>query len=163
MAINVGSSSVGGISSGLLKDVTGNKNKSESALGGASFGDTLSEQIAKAETTASDKISNSSKASSQINGPSKTEAAMTSKPILQFSNHALERMSSRGIHFTPEQITKIEQGMQKASSKGSKEALVLTDENAMIVSLKNNMVVTVMDKNMLKENIFTNIDSTVFV
>jgi flagellar operon protein len=85
------------------------------------------------------------------------------KPILQFSNHALERMSKRNIHFTPEQITKIEQAMQKASQKGAKEALLLTDESALIVSLKDSKVVTVMDREMLKENVFTNIDSTVFV
>jgi flagellar operon protein len=87
----------------------------------------------------------------------------STKPILQFSNHALERMSRRQIHFTPEQITKIEQAMQKAADKGAKETLVLTDESALIVNLKDNKVVTVMDKAMLKENVFTNIDSTVFV
>lgn len=91
------------------------------------------------------------------------EASKSTKPILKFSNHALERMNTRGIHVSAEQITKIEQAMQKASDKGAKETLVLTDTSAMIVSLKNNMVVTVMGKDQMKENIFTNIDSTVVV
>ena len=109
---------------------------------GLSFSDTLTQQIDKAE---------------------KVVAPRSEKPILQFSNHALERMSRRQIHFTPEQITKIEQAMQKATEKGAKETLVLTDDSALIVSVKNSTVVTVMDKASLKENVFTNIDSTVVV
>lgn len=90
------------------------------------------------------------------------EEAKGDKPILKFSNHALERMNSRGIFFTPEQITKIEQAAGKANQKGGKEALIISDQNALIVSLKNNTIVTVMDKEGLKDNVFTNIDSTVF-
>ena len=72
-------------------------------------------------------------------------------------------MNTRGIHFTPEQITKIEQAAAKANQKGGKEALIISDENALIVSLKNNTIVTVMDRDGLKENVFTNIDSTVMI
>jgi len=89
--------------------------------------------------------------------------ALGEKPILKFSNHAVERMNSRGIHFSPEEITKFEQAAQKASEKGGKEALLISDDNALIVSLKNNTVVTVVDRNALKDNVFTNIDSTVIV
>lgn len=115
---------------------------SQTDQGGINFRETLDQQIDKAE---------------------KVDALKTPKPILQFSNHALERMSRRQIHFTPEQITKIEQAMQRATEKGSKEALVLTDDSALIVSLKNSTVITVMDKASMKENVFTNIDSTVIV
>jgi flagellar operon protein len=34
-------------------------------------------------------------------------------------------------------------------------------DSALIVSVKNKTVVTVMDKTALKENVFTNIDSTI--
>jgi flagellar operon protein len=91
-----------------------------------------------------------------------TEQAKGEKPVLKFSNHAIERMNSRGIYFSPEQITKIEQAAAKANQKGGKEALIISDNNALIVSLKNNTIVTVMDKEGLKDNVFTNIDSTVF-
>lgn len=80
---------------------------------------------------------------------------------IKFSNHAVERMRSRGIVYGPEMLNKIGQAMEKAAAKGAKETLVLTDNSALIVSVKNNTVVTVMDKNALKENVFTNIDSTV--
>ncbi len=80
---------------------------------------------------------------------------------LKFSNHAIERMQSRGISYSPEEMTRLGDAVQKAAAKGSKDTLVLMDNSALIVSVKNNTVVTVMDKNALKENVFTNIDSTI--
>lgn len=82
---------------------------------------------------------------------------------LKFSNHAVERMQSRGIRFSPEQMSKIESAVQKAAAKGSKDTLLLTENSALIVSVKDKTVVTVMDKAAMKENVFTNIDSTVMI
>lgn len=82
---------------------------------------------------------------------------------LKFSNHAVERMQTRGIRFSPEEMGKIESAVTKAASKGAKDTLLLTDNAALIVSVKDKTVVTVMDKTALKENVFTNIDSTVVV
>lgn len=82
---------------------------------------------------------------------------------LKFSNHAVERMQMRGIQFTPEQLNKIENAVQKAAAKGAKDTLLLTDTSALIVSVKNNTVVTVLDKTNMKDNVFTNIDSTVMI
>lgn len=82
-------------------------------------------------------------------------------PQLRFSNHAVERMQSRGISYSPQDLTRLGEAVQKAAAKGSKDTLVLMDQSALIVSVKNNTVVTVMDKNALKENVFTNIDSTI--
>lgn len=82
-------------------------------------------------------------------------------PQLKFSNHAIERMQSRGITYSPQDLTRLGEAVQKAAAKGSKDTLVLMDQSALIISVKNNTVVTVMDKNALKENVFTNIDSTI--
>lgn len=82
---------------------------------------------------------------------------------IRFSNHAIERMQSRGIVFSPERLGKIESAVERAAGKGAQETLILTDDSAMIVSVKNNTVVTVMDRNSLKDNVFTNIDSTVVI
>lgn len=82
---------------------------------------------------------------------------------LKFSNHAVERMQARGIRFSPEDMAKIESAVGKAAAKGAKNTLLLTDLAAMIVDVKEKNVVTVMDKNNLKENVFTNIDSTVMI
>jgi len=91
----------------------------------------------------------------------------TAKPAssspLKFSNHAIDRMQARGIRFSQDEMTKIESAVNKAASKGAKDTLLLTDNNALIVSVKDKTVVTVMDKTQLKDNVFTNIDSTVVV
>jgi len=85
------------------------------------------------------------------------------KSSIKFSNHAIERMQTRGISYDPQSLQKLDEAIKKAASKGSKDTLVLMDDSALIVSVKNNTVVTVMDKNSLKENVFTNIDSTVVI
>ena len=82
-------------------------------------------------------------------------------PSLKFSNHAIDRMRTRGINFSPEKMARIESAVQKAEAKGGKETLLLTDDSALIVNVANKTVVTFMDKNQLKENVFTNIDSTI--
>ena len=92
--------------------------------------------------------------------PGKAPAAGFAEP-LKFSNHAVERMMSRGIQFTPEDMTRLNEAVSRASAKGSKDSLILMNDSALIVSVKNKTVVTVMDKNALKENVFTNIDSTI--
>lgn len=80
---------------------------------------------------------------------------------IKFSNHAIDRMRSRGISYGPEDLAKIKDAVGRAAAKGSKDSLILMNDSALIVSVKNNTVVTVMDKNALKENVFTNIDSTI--
>lgn len=82
---------------------------------------------------------------------------------LKFSNHAIERIQNRGIQFQPGDMQKLTTAVEKASDKGSKNALVLLGENAFVVSVKNKTVVTAMDKSLMKENVFTNIDSTIIV
>ena len=80
---------------------------------------------------------------------------------VKFSNHAVERMRTRGISYGPDDIAKINDAVGRAAAKGSKDSLILMDDSALIVSVKNKTVVTVMDKSALKENVFTNIDSTI--
>lgn len=80
---------------------------------------------------------------------------------IKFSNHAIDRMRSRGISFKTEDMSKLSDAVDRAASKGSKDSLILMNDSALIVSVKNRTVVTVMDKAALKENVFTNIDSTI--
>jgi flagellar operon protein len=89
-------------------------------------------------------------------------AASAVKPEnLKFSNHAVERMMARGISFSPQDMERLNGAVARAQAKGSKDSLILMNDSALIVSVKNKTVVTVMDKNALKENVFTNIDSTI--
>jgi flagellar operon protein len=80
---------------------------------------------------------------------------------IKFSAHATSRMSSRRIAMTPELMGKLEKAVTGAANKGARESLVLLKNCAFIVNIPNRTVVTAMDGESLKENIFTNIDSAV--
>jgi flagellar operon protein len=96
-------------------------------------------------------------------GPVPAKANASAGTELKFSNHAIERMRARGIQFDPDKMEQIQMAVQKAASKGSKNTLLLSDDSALIVSVKDKTVVTVMDRSAMKENVFTNIDSTVVI
>lgn len=84
-------------------------------------------------------------------------------PSVKFSGHAAERLQRRNIVLSPENIQKLNQAVQKAEAKGCRESLILMDDLALIVSIKNHTVITAMDGEHIKENVFTNIDSVVIV
>ena len=82
---------------------------------------------------------------------------------VKFSGHALDRIRDRGISMSGELMKKLEGAVDSAAKKGSKDSLVLTNDAAFIVSVKNRTVITVLDRNAMNGNVFTNIDSTVVV
>lgn len=81
---------------------------------------------------------------------------------LKFSQHAKQRLESRNINLDGE-MEKIENAVQKAREKGSKDSLILMKDLALLVSVKNNTVITALDGDSIKENVFTNIDSAVII
>lgn len=87
----------------------------------------------------------------------------TQGSVLKFSKHASSRLTSRNIELTDSQVSRLEDGMQKANEKGIKDSLVLVDKLAFIVNVPSKTVVTAMDSNETNENIFTNIDGAVIV
>ncbi|MCR5790837.1 MAG: flagellar protein [Lachnospiraceae bacterium] len=82
---------------------------------------------------------------------------------LRFSKHASLRLSDRHIELSDSQLSRLQEGTQKAGEKGINESLVLMDELAFIVNVRNNTVITAMDQNEAGENVFTNIDGAVIV
>lgn len=80
---------------------------------------------------------------------------------LKFSAHASTRIKSRNIDLTPEVMGKLEKAVSGAASKGARDSLILMKNLAFIVNIPNRTVITAMDGESLKENIFTNIDSAV--
>ena len=82
---------------------------------------------------------------------------------LKVSGHAQTRLQSRNIELGQEQWDRVLAGVDKAAAKGAKESLVLVDNAALVVSIKNRTVITAVDQAQLKENVFTNIDSAMIV
>lgn len=82
---------------------------------------------------------------------------------LKFSGHAQDRMRTRSISFSPQEMKMVEQAVDKAASKGARESLLLINNKALVVSVRNRTVITAVDEASLKENVFTNIDSAVIL
>ena len=80
---------------------------------------------------------------------------------VRFSGHAQQRLKMRDIQFTAEQLERITDALDRAASKGARDSLLLVDNIAAVVSVENRTIVTVVGKETLKDNVFTNIDSAV--
>lgn len=80
---------------------------------------------------------------------------------LRFSGHALERLESRSIPMNENDMMRLQEAVDRAEKKGSKDSLVLDGEQAFLVNIPNKTVVTAVDIAELRERVFTNIDSTV--
>ena len=106
----------------------------------------------------------------------RTQPAIKSQPLgkgtdfqailadrLKLSGHAQTRLESREIQLDGDAWERVMQGVEKAAAKGAKESLVMVDDVALIVSVKNRTVITAVDQSKLKENVFTNIDRAVIV
>jgi len=82
---------------------------------------------------------------------------------LTFSKHAKQRLEQRNIEIDFGLIEKISGAVKKAAEKSIKNALVLSEESAFIVSVGSNVVVTAMNSAEMRENVITNIDGTVIL
>jgi flagellar operon protein len=80
---------------------------------------------------------------------------------LKFSKHANERLQNRNIELSEKQLEKLSEGTKKAQEKGISESLVMVDNIAFIVNVKNSTVITALDEG--EDKIFTNIDGAVIM
>lgn len=85
------------------------------------------------------------------------------KTEVSFSKHATIRSQERNIQMSPSEMTKLNEACDKATQKGIKDALIIMDRAAFIVNTPNKLVVTVVDKNEMQNNVFTQIDGAVFL
>jgi len=82
---------------------------------------------------------------------------------LKFSKHVSERIERRQINMSADKINSLETAVDKAAAKGARESLVLLNDLAVLVSVKNRTVITAMDRDNMKEGVFTQIDSAIIV
>lgn len=80
---------------------------------------------------------------------------------VNFSKHAMQRIERRGLQLDERRLERLEAAVERAEAKGSRDSLILLDELALVVSVRNRTVVTAMDEANRKEHVFTNIDSVV--
>ncbi|KON89084.1 flagellar protein [Sporosarcina globispora] len=98
------------------------------------------------------------------NGFSKhLQTAIENNSKLIVSKHAEQRMNQRGIEITSDRWQQIENKIHEAKNKGVNESLVILKDAALIVSAKNNTVITAMDRQEAGTQIFTNINGTIIL
>jgi flagellar operon protein len=96
-----------------------------------------------------------------LSGPSFQEIFRREAGRLQFSQHALQRIERRGIDLSDGTLGRLEAGAARAASKGSRDSVVFVDGTAFVVSVRNKTVITAVDREHMREHVFTNIDSAV--
>lgn len=80
---------------------------------------------------------------------------------LRFSNHAQKRLQSREISLSDDGLARLADAVGKAEKRGGRESLILMDDMAFIVNVRQRLVVTALDARKAGEGVFTQIDSVV--
>lgn len=104
-------------------------------------------------------------AASQVNGGRSFQEILNEqlKQPISFSKHANQRTEERNIQISASDLNRLEDACDRARQKGIKDALIVMDDSAFIVNAPNKVVITVVDKNEMKSNVFTNIDGALFI
>lgn len=82
---------------------------------------------------------------------------------VNFSRHAMNRAMERNIDLSDVNLERLNEGVKLAGEKGLDDTLILLDNTAFIVSVRNNTVITTVNKEEMTGNVFTNIDGTVVI
>ncbi|MBR1496830.1 MAG: flagellar biosynthesis protein [Oscillospiraceae bacterium] len=82
---------------------------------------------------------------------------------INFSKHALARAEERGIELTPVLMDKLAGSVEKAQEKGANTILAFDATQAFIINIPYGRVITTMNGDEMRENVFTNIDGAVLL
>jgi len=97
----------------------------------------------------------------RVEGPAFSDVLAEKAAQVQFSGHALQRVRRRGIELTPATLARLQNGVDRAAGKGARDSVVFVDSTAFVVSVRNRTVITAVDRDHMKDHVFTNIDSAV--
>ena len=95
------------------------------------------------------------------NGPAFDNVLRQRAVGVQFSNHAVQRLQRRGIEVAPGTLQRLDDGVDRAARKGARDAVVFVEGTAFVVSVRNKTVITAVDREHMRDHVFTNIDSAV--
>jgi len=98
---------------------------------------------------------------SGIDGPSFVDVLRKRAVGVEFSKHAVQRLERRGIAMDPPTLQRLDEGVSRAATKGARDAVVFVDGTAFVCSVQNRTVITAVDRDHMRDHVFTNIDSAV--
>ena len=87
--------------------------------------------------------------------------AIHRQQTVHFSKHAHMRLNARQITLTGEQLSRVDEGVNRAMEKGIRDSLVLVDDVALVVNVGSKTVITAINRE--QDNVFSNIDGAVIV
>jgi flagellar operon protein len=96
-----------------------------------------------------------------LRGPAFGDVLAQKTAQVEFSGHALQRVRRRGIELGADTMQRLQSGVDRAAGKGARESVVFVDNTAFVVSVRNRTVITAVDRDHMKDHVFTNIDSAV--
>ncbi|MFF2287121.1 TIGR02530 family flagellar biosynthesis protein [Peribacillus butanolivorans] len=91
------------------------------------------------------------------------QEAISTNEKLTISKHAQMRMDQRKIVIEQQTWDKIADKANEAKKMGVTESLIIIDNAALVISTKNNKVITVVDREEASSQIFTNINGTILL
>jgi flagellar operon protein len=94
-------------------------------------------------------------------GPQFADVLREKTQGVQFSGHAIQRVQRRGIEVGESELARLKEGVDRAAGKGARESVIFVDQTAFVVSVRNRTVITAVDRDHMKDHVFTNIDSAV--
>jgi flagellar operon protein len=94
-------------------------------------------------------------------GPSFADVLRSQQQPLRFSQHAVQRAERRGVDLGPATLGRLQDGVERAAGKGARASVVFVDSTAFVVSVPNRTVITAVNREHMREHVFTNIDSAV--
>jgi flagellar operon protein len=89
------------------------------------------------------------------------KSKLQKEDIFNISKHAADRLKE--INLSSKDMEKINEGINKAAEKGAKKCLILYKDVALVTSIENRTIITAVEGERMKENVFTNIDSVVLL
>lgn len=112
-------------------------------------------------TSTQTKISNTTNSKDKTSFKDVLDNVKNKDKSFTISKHAALRLNQ--INFTEEDMKQIEKGFKIAKDKNSKNTVMLYKDVALIASVENKTLITAVEKERAKDNIFTNIDSVVIL
>ncbi len=94
-------------------------------------------------------------------GPSFQEALKGATSGVNFSNHAQKRIERRDLDIDPARLDRLNSAISRAAEKGARNSVVMLDDLAVVVDIRDRKVVTAINASQGKERVFTNVDSVV--
>ncbi len=116
-----------------------------------------------------EKLSNATNQKTTANGIEKAETSFQEmlnqqiKNTVTFTKHASIRKDQRNIQVSDSDLERLGEACDKAQEKGIGNALIMMDNSAFIVNAADKRVITVIDKNEMKNKLFNDIDGAVFI